>query len=177
MKTVHAAYAVGLAFLTCFAVACGNESKPAAATPRATVTVRPPASTTTPLVPSGTAIPIAPTAPAQPTASPGTGATRLELAPIDAADLIIEESNPVQYAVHITSGLPSGCHVFDHATLSRNGTALTIEVMNRLPADARLACTAIYGTHETTVQLGSDFARGTAYTVRVNDRTLEFTAQ
>lgn len=185
MKTVHATYAVGLAFLTCFAAACGSESKPAAstvtpaaATPQATVTVRPPGSTTTPLVPFGTAIPIAPTVPiAQPTASPGAPGTRLEPAPIDGAELIIEESNPVQYAVHITSGLPSGCHVFDHATLTRNGTSLTIEVMNRLPADPRLACTAIYGTHKTTVQLGSDFARGTAYTVRVNDRTLEFTAQ
>ncbi len=100
-----------------------------------------------------------------------------ERAPIDGADLLIEESNPVQYAVHIASGLPSGCHVFDHTALARNGTEISIDVWNRLPADSMLACTAIYGTHETTVRLGSDFVRGALYRVHVNERTIEFTAQ
>ena len=87
------------------------------------------------------------------------------------------ESDPVQYAVHITSGLPSGCHVFDHTDLVRNGDAIIIYVMNRVPSDTSVACTAIYGEHESTVQLGSDFVSGTVYRVQVNERMLEFTAR
>ena len=177
MKLARTACAVG-AVLACCAAACGNDAKSTATTtalgdttPAATRTARPPASTDTPPSPPATA-----TA-ASPTASPGPAGTRLEPAPVDATDLIIQESSPPQYAVHILSGLPSGCHVFDHATLTRTGSELVIEVMNRVPADPHQACTAIYGTHETNVQLGSDFGSGSTYRVQINEKLLEFTAQ
>jgi hypothetical protein len=164
--------------------ACGGTSDSApTTTPRpATEVVAP-----TPAVATATPVrgsPVAQSTPTAPTsdttATPGLtppAGSRFEPAPIDGAEVVIEASYPPQYAVSIKSGLPSGCHVFDHATVTRTGTEITIEVMNRVPADSRIACTAIYGTHEMTVQLGSDFASGATYRVRVNERTIEFTAQ
>jgi hypothetical protein len=103
---------------------------------------------------------------------------RLELAPIDELDLIIRESFPPQYAVRIVSGLPSGCALFHAAVLEpRQANTFTIRVQNTLPADANVACTAIYGMHESIVELGSDLTPGADYVVRVNDKELAFTAQ
>jgi hypothetical protein len=191
MKLVRTAAAVAFAAIACFVAACGSESKPAVrtATPTATAptatsptatatrTIAAPASTNTPLAPSETAIAATPQAPAAQSTATLAPDRKFELAPIDGAEIVVEESFPVQYAVHITSGLPSGCAQFADATASRAGVEIAITVRNTLPANGQIACTQIYGTHETTVQLGSDFARGTTYRVRVNDRTLEFTAQ
>jgi hypothetical protein len=99
------------------------------------------------------------------------------LAPIDGADIIVRESSPPQYAVHLVSGLPNGCTIFAGITTSRAGDKITVTVENSVPRDKNIACTQIYGTREATLELGSDFAPGTTYTVHVNDRTLMFTAQ
>jgi hypothetical protein len=99
-------------------------------------------------------------------------------APIVHLELITRESAPPQYAVRITSGLPDGCTRFKDARIAgRGGTAITITVTNMHPADPMIVCTAIYGEHDEVVELGSDFARGTQYNVRVNDQELRFTAQ
>ena len=175
--------------ITLTAAACGGESTSPARTSTArpaTATAPTPASTSRPATapaPTGTSRPATPTSPAPattptpaiPTAPPG--ATRRVRAPIDAAEMIVRESFPVQYAVRIVSGLPSGCHTFDGAEVTRNGTEITIAVWNRVPSDARIACTAIYGTHEEIVELGSDFRSGVVYHVAVNDLALTFTAQ
>jgi hypothetical protein len=50
-------------------------------------------------------------------------------------------------------------------------------VTNTHPSDPDIACTAIYGMHESTVELGTDFASGGEYVVKVNDKELRFTAQ
>lgn len=180
MSLYRIATIVGCPLVLFAAVACGSSAEPGrTATPsvsststaaRATVSRTPQASAT-----------LSPDTPAAatptPTVRPDPAGVTYERAPIDKIDLIVEETNPVQYAVHILSGLPSGCHQFDHATLSRAGSELTVDVENRRPADTSQACTAIYGTHETTVQLGSDFASGATYRIQVNDKVLEFTAQ
>jgi hypothetical protein len=108
-----------------------------------------------------------------------TPGTRIVVdAPIDELELIIRESFPPQYAARIVSGLPSGCAQFDEAEVTgRSGNEITIRVTNTMPDDPNVACTAIYGTKETIVELGSDFTSGERYTVRVNDKSLEFTAQ
>lgn len=99
-------------------------------------------------------------------------------APIDNLSILVRESFPPQYAVQITSGLPSGCAQFHEAKLlGRTGNTITITVTNTLPADPEIVCTAIYGTHESTVELGSDFISGQQYTVDVNGTTTTFTAQ
>lgn len=99
------------------------------------------------------------------------------LAPIDAADIIIRESFPPQYAVHVVSGLPNGCTLFAGITTTRAGDQITISVENSVPRDKNIACTQVYGTHEETVELGSDFTAGATYIIKVNDRTLTLTAQ
>jgi hypothetical protein len=145
------------------AAACGGGAKPVA-TPSATSA---PAAT-----PSATVAPGA-----TPSATPA-GDRKVVLAPIDKLDLIIRESFPPQYAVRILSGLPNGCAQFNEARITdRTASTITIEVTNTMPTDPNVACTQIYGTHESIVELGSDFGPGKEYLVRVNDKELRFTAQ
>jgi hypothetical protein len=99
-------------------------------------------------------------------------------APIDDLELIIRESFPPQYAIRIVSGLPDGCTEFNEAKLAgRTGNVIQVEVTNTHPSDPNIACTAIYGSHESIVELGTDFTSGTDYVVKVNDKELRFTAQ
>jgi len=112
-------------------------------------------------------------------ASPSPDAGRkIVPAPIDELVMIVRESAPPQYAVRVVSGLPDGCAEFNEAKIAgRTGTTIEIEVTNTIPSDPSLICTAIYGTHEETIELGSDFDSGTEYVVKVNDEELKFTAQ
>ena len=115
-----------------------------------------------------------------PTPQPGTPAytTKIEDAPIDGLDVLTLEKFPPEYNLRILSGLPSGCALFDKAEESgRSGNTITVRVTNTMPDDPYTACTQIYGTKETFLSLGSDFTPGATYTVNVNDKTVEFTAQ
>ena len=111
--------------------------------------------------------------------SGGGGGDRIVVdSPIEEIEILMRESFPVQYAALITSGLPSGCAVFDKAEeTGRDGTTITIRVTHTMPSDPDVACTAIYGYHESTVELGTEFVSGTEYTVKVNDKETTFTAQ
>ena len=96
------------------------------------------------------------------------------LAPIQSAKILTLESYPEQFIVEIVSGLPSGCATFVRADVTQDGTDITITVYNSVPApDQLIACTAIYGLHDENVGLGSDFDRGTTYSVLVNDHPAE----
>lgn len=120
-------------------------------------------------------------------ASPAPDAERTIVpAPIDDLEMIVRESAPPQYAVRVVSGLPDGCAEFNEATLTGRtereiegivGTTIEIEVTNTVPSGTDVICTAVYGTHEETIDLGSDFDSGTEYVVKVNDEELKFTAQ
>lgn len=91
------------------------------------------------------------------------------LAPIDNVEILTLESYPEQFVVEITSGLPNGCATFDRADVTQEGTVINIDVYNMVPAPGELiACTAIYAIHNENVGLGSDFERGTEFTVMVN---------
>jgi hypothetical protein len=105
--------------------------------------------------------------------SPDAGGRQTVSAPIDKVDVVIRESNPPQVTVKISAGLPSGCAKQDSHSVSRAGDAITISVLNSVP-NTDLVCTAIYGTYELNVDLGSNFAIGTTYTVRVNDKVTTF---
>jgi inhibitor of cysteine peptidase len=107
-----------------------------------------------------------------------TYAMKVEDAPIDDLEILILESFPPQYNLLVTSGLPSGCAVFDKAEIVRRAAnEITVRVTNLMPDGDDIMCTAIYGIKETTVPLGSDFESGQKYTVRVNDKSIDFTAQ
>ncbi len=94
------------------------------------------------------------------------------LAPIESVELLVLESYPEQFVIQIVSGLPSGCASFSRTETTQDGTDIKISVYNLVPSPDQLAvisCTAIYGINEVSVALGSDFERGTTYTVLVND--------
>lgn len=100
------------------------------------------------------------------------------LAPIERLSLNVGESDPLQYFVAVTSGVPNGCTRFDRIEVSREDTTIRVDVINRAPApDARVACTQVYGLAENSVPLGSDFEAGVEYTVEVNDQVLLFVAR
>ncbi|MGE3962020.1 MAG: hypothetical protein AB7F65_10095 [Dehalococcoidia bacterium] len=117
-----------------------------------------------------------------PTASPAPAEEDFErveeLAPIESAEVRFLESFPVQYRLDIVSGLPSGCARFVGAEVEREGAVFTVTVTNSMPAPGEeVACTMIYGYHESTVDLGTGLESGTEYTVNVNDKTITFVAQ
>ena len=91
----------------------------------------------------------------------------------------IAESFPPQYFLRVVSGLPNACHRFDRWDIARGneGPGVVVRVYNTVPADDTVACTQVYGTHETTLPLGSDFESRVTYDVAVNDAVVSFTAQ
>lgn len=94
-------------------------------------------------------------------------------APIDALDVVIRESMPPQVSLRITAGLPSGCAQQHSHRVTRAGNTFTVTVLNSMPT-GNPVCTMIYGMYDLTIDLGSDFAPGTTYTVQVNDKTTTF---
>ena len=100
-----------------------------------------------------------------------------ERAPIEEIDVIVRESFPPQYVLHIVSGLPSGCAAFERTDVERDGNTFNVTVINTMPAPgADVACTMIYGYFQQDIVL-EDIEPGAEYTVNVNDQTLTFTAQ
>jgi len=94
-------------------------------------------------------------------------------APIDRVEVVMRESNPVQVSLKVTAGLPSGCAKQGSHSVSRAGEVVTVTVLNTMPAGNPI-CTTIYGQYDLSIDLGSSFAPGTTYTVRVNDKTVTF---
>ena len=115
-----------------------------------------------------------------PAGEPGSGASpsmRRVLAPIESVEIVIAESFPPQYFLHVTSGLPNGCVRFDRYEVMREGDTVRVTVTNLVPADDGVICTQLYGTVQHNIVLGSNFMSGTTYTAAVNNVTRTFTAQ
>lgn len=96
----------------------------------------------------------------------------VSLAPIHEVEVYFMESYPVQVGVHIQGGLRDGCTTFHDAVVKQEGNIINIEVTIQRPKDA--ICTQVYGFFEENLNLGSDFANGTTYTLIVNDYTTTF---
>ena len=97
-------------------------------------------------------------------------------APIDGLDVRVLESSPPQYVLSVRAGLPSGCAEKNRHELSRSAETVIVTVLNWMPT-GNPSCTAIYGSYELSINLGSDFRPGTTYNVSVNDKTTAFVAQ
>lgn len=124
---------------------------------------------------SATPGPTQPIAP-RPTTTEIPLARHPEVAPIDGLDVLTLETFPPQYVVHILAGLPSGCaQPLSHQVVGRQGNVIQVSVLNSLPDNA--ICTAIYGTYELSINLGSDFVSGQTYIVRVNNKEVSFMAR
>ena len=100
--------------------------------------------------------------------------------PTESADVVILESDPVQYQLRVVSGMPkgSGCSQFNgYEILRGQANRIDVVVTHHQVSDPDVVCTADYPTVETYVPLGSDFEPGAEYTVTVNGDTVSsFTA-
>ena len=77
-------------------------------------------------------------------------------APIDGAAVVAPATPGGEYTLKITSGLPSGCAQFDGIRVERDGNGFVVDVTNLMPnPNQPIACTAIYGYHESEVPLDS----------------------
>jgi hypothetical protein len=108
--------------------------------------------------------------------SPSSPGRQAVLAPIDGLAVRVLESAPPQYLLSVRAGLPSGCAEKNRHETQRSAEAITVTVLNWMPTGNQ-PCTMIYGSYELNIDLGSDFRRGTTYSVSVNDKTTTFVAQ
>ena len=108
--------------------------------------------------------------------APSSSRRQEVLAPIDGLDVSVLESSPPQYMLSVRAGLPSGCAEKNRHETQRAAETISVTVLNWMPAGSP-PCTMIYGSYELNINLGSDFRRGTTYTVSVNDRKTSFVAQ
>jgi hypothetical protein len=107
--------------------------------------------------------------------SPSPGRVEV-LAPIDGLDVRVLESSPPQYMLNVRAGLPSGCAERNRHEFKRDAETVIVTVLNWVPA-GNPPCTAIYGSYELNLNLGSDFRSGVTYSVNVNGRITSFVAQ
>ena len=135
----------------------------------------------TAIEPSVSATPVA-VSPTQPTTEPASGQpsepSMVETpAPIESVRFAVSDSDPPEYTLQITSGIPSGCVKFNGYETLQEGNTIFVNVTNMQPAQA-IPCTAIYGQHEGEVVLDGGFVPGESYTVVVNGNlTNSFTAR
>lgn len=95
-------------------------------------------------------------------------ALRIEvLAPIDEAEVVTVVGPETEYMLRIVSGLPNGCAEYKNTLVNIAGDAVTVDVRNTVPADLRVACAAIYGFEERTVEL-IGLVPATEYTITIN---------
>ncbi len=99
----------------------------------------------------------------------------IRLAPIHEVKVNIAESYPPQVLVYIKGGLSDGCTTFHKLTKERHGNTIEITVTTKRPKEA--ICTQVYGFFEQNLNLGSDFAPGETYTLKVNDKVSTFIIQ
>ena len=106
------------------------------------------------------------------------GQTFIAESPIESAEIMILESAPPQYQLHVVSGLPKGssCSQFNgYEIRRRESNEIEMVVTHHEIADQQVVCTADFPIVETNVPLGSNFEPGEEYTIRVNsDITVSF---
>ena len=139
------------------AVACGNSSTapvPTQPPPTETPVKGPPPPTETPV---------------QGNPPPEEPAMIEAPAPIEDATVMAPAGPGGDYILMITSGLPSGCAEFNDIYVGQDGNRFLVEVTNLMPNPSEpIACTAIYGYHDSEVALGKGLDVGEAYTVTIN---------
>ena len=95
-------------------------------------------------------------------------ALRIEvLAPIEEAEVVTVVGPETEYMLRIVSGLPNACAEYKNTLVNIVGDAVTVDVRNTVPADLRVACAAVYGFKERTVEL-LGLAPATDYTITIN---------
>jgi hypothetical protein len=108
----------------------------------------------------------------QPPAQPAPSPDRVRVpAPID--DLkVLPSGNGSTYNLVVKAGLPGGCAQKDTYEVNRNGNDFNVKVWNTEPTGEPV-CTAIYGTYELTIPLGT-LPAGQTVNFHVNDKTISW---
>ncbi|MDP6715876.1 MAG: hypothetical protein QF368_14820, partial [SAR202 cluster bacterium] len=89
-------------------------------------------------------------------------------APIESVHLNIIDSMAGETTLTVLSGLPSGCAKLTFFDVSQRGDLITVTVLNSIPTDTNLTCTAIYGIEENKALLSGSYTPCETYTVEVN---------
>lgn len=90
-------------------------------------------------------------------------------APIQSVD-VANATSSSSTVLKVVSGLPNTCAQFDKYTVDQTGTAIRVTVTNTKPGDPSIVCGDVYTMHTSLIDLGSDFATGTTYSVSVNGK-------
>ena len=100
-----------------------------------------------------------------------------DLAPIEHVEIVIAESLPPQYSVHVEFGLANGCIQPGGYAVRQIGNRFEIDVFVLMPTAEDVMCTMEYSVATCSVPLGSGLQPGENYTVDVNGTTVSFTAE
>ncbi|MCY4623682.1 MAG: YbaY family lipoprotein [Chloroflexi bacterium] len=101
------------------------------------------------------------------------GNTVIAESPVQRVEVMEMESNPVQFALQVVSGRPSGsCTQHNgYEIVRRNDNTINVRITHHQVADRDAMCTADFPIEETVVLLGT-FEAGVEYTVTVNGEPL-----
>jgi inhibitor of cysteine peptidase len=106
--------------------------------------------------------------------STNTSGYEIKPAPIHELKIAFAESYPVQVFLYIKGGLADGATTFNEVVVGGlKDHTIAVTVTTKRPKDA--IATQVYGYFEQNVNLGSNFKSGDTYTVKVNDKNIDFT--
>ncbi len=86
-------------------------------------------------------------------------------APIVSVQIVVAESYPPQYFVHVIALEPDACHSLGGWEAEREDDMITVAVFNYVEGEV---CAQVATENEISIPLGADFDSGRTYTVVVN---------
>lgn len=147
---------VGLLLVALLLVACAPETLDSPQTPSPDS----PVATDTPLPTKGDVVP------------PGPGVDTTGLAHVEAVEVLLLESFPLQVQVVARGNLPDGCTQIDEVTELLEGNTFRVEIRTIRPADA--ICTAVIVPFQQVIPLDVYGLPAGAYKVLVNGQPAAF---
>jgi len=88
-------------------------------------------------------------------------------APIDDVQVLVDDSDPPQVSLIVSSGLPNSCYDFDRYEVNQEGGEVTVSIFNmEKKADV---CAQVYTSVEHNIPLGVDFDPSKTYGLTVNE--------
>ena len=88
-------------------------------------------------------------------------------APIDNVEVLVDDSDPPQVSLIVSSGLPNSCYDFDRYEVNQEGDQVTVSIFNiEKKADV---CAQVYTSVEHNIPLGGEFDSSKTYALSVNE--------
>jgi hypothetical protein len=89
-------------------------------------------------------------------------------APVESVQINITDRQTGSATLTVVSGLPSGCAKLASFETNQQVDPITVTVLNSVPADPNIMCTAIYGIVESEAKLSASYTACEIYIVEVN---------